>query len=212
MRQQAPPLEAIEAFLVAARAQSFRAAADEIALSPSAFSRRIQSLETFLGTALFDRSGISSRLTEAGMLYYSRIAPAIEQIRVATLRLREDTESRVLRLVTSHSFAVGWLVARLPALKRELDIEIELSIGRNPEALRSGAVDLAIWGDMRDNALTSEQLIELVAVPACAAQHEIDLAAPASLERLSEYRAVATKAHMARTDCKSDGSRLCRPA
>jgi DNA-binding transcriptional LysR family regulator len=194
MRRQAPPLEAAEAFLVAARSVSFRAAADEIALSASAFSRRIQLLEAFVGTALFDRSGVSVRLTEAGARYHAEVAPAMEQIRAATLRLREDGERRVLRVATSHSFAVGWLVARLPALQRRHGIEVELTIGRDTQALRSGEVDLAIWGDLRDNTLCSDHLIALRAVPAYATHLVDGRGPPTSLDRLSEYRAIATKA------------------
>ena len=114
MRRQAPPLEATEAFLAAARAPSFRAAADAIALSPSAFSRRIQMLESFVGVALFDRSGQMVQLTEAGALYFQEVAPALDTIRRATAALHDRGESRVLRLITSHSLAVGWL--RIPLL------------------------------------------------------------------------------------------------
>lgn len=194
MRRQAPPLEAAEAFLVAARTPSFRAAADEIALSASAFSRRIQLLEAFVGVPLFDRSGTSVQLTEAGARYHAEIAPAMEQIRRATMGLREDAERRVLRLATSHSFAVGWLVARLPALQRAHGIEIELTIGRDVQPLRSGEVDLAIWGGMEDDMFASEQLIALGAVPASATHLADGRRPPTSLDRLSEYRAIATKA------------------
>lgn len=194
MRRQAPPLEATEAFLVAVRAPSFRAAADEIALSASAFSRRIQLLEAFVGVPLFDRSGSSMRLTEAGIRYHADVAPAMERIRHATMQLRENAERRVLRLATSHSFAVGWLVSRLPALQREHGIEIELTISRDARTLRSGEADLAIWGGVADLSLPSETLIALCAVPASSASLADGRGPPTSLDRLNEYRAVAAKA------------------
>lgn len=47
--RQVPPLQAIEAFVTAARSRSFREAADRLALSPSATLRRIQALEAHIG-------------------------------------------------------------------------------------------------------------------------------------------------------------------
>lgn len=170
MRRQTPPLEAAEAFILAARSVSFRAAADELALSPSAFSRRIQMLENFVGVPLFDRSGVSVRLTEAGQRYLAAISPAIDTIRRATVQMHERAGSRVLRLVTSHSFAMGWLMSRLPDLAQRHGIDVELSIGRDAQALRSGEADIAIWGGRPEGEddLPHERLIDLSAVLAAA--------------------------------------------
>jgi hypothetical protein len=64
MGRRLPPLPAIEAFLFAARLSSFRAAAQQLALSPSAFSRRLQTLEAFTGVALFERSALPTLADE----------------------------------------------------------------------------------------------------------------------------------------------------
>jgi DNA-binding transcriptional LysR family regulator len=50
-----PPLSAIEAFVQVARLGSLKAAAEELALSSPALTRRIQALERFVGHALFER-------------------------------------------------------------------------------------------------------------------------------------------------------------
>ena len=73
VKRQAPPLEAVEAFIVATRVPSFRAAADFLALSPSALSRRIQALEAFLGVNLFDREGSVVSLTMQGRRYLAEV-------------------------------------------------------------------------------------------------------------------------------------------
>uniref|UniRef100_UPI0035C99BB3 LysR substrate-binding domain-containing protein n=1 Tax=uncultured Sphingomonas sp. TaxID=158754 RepID=UPI0035C99BB3 len=195
MRRQAPPLEATEAFLAAARAPSFRAAADEIALSPSAFSRRIQLLESFVGAALFDRSGPSVQLTDAGADYFADVAPAMDSIRRATMRIRDSAGSRTLRLVTSHSFAVSWLVPRLPDLIREHGIEIDLTIGRDAQSLTSGAADLAIWGGHdAEETLPRERLIALSAVLASAPRLADGRLPPACLAEVAGHRVLAAKA------------------
>ena len=66
MLRKAPPLESIEVFVAAAKAGSFRAVARDLALSPSAVSRRIAGLEAFLGRALYDRTGPMPRLNADG--------------------------------------------------------------------------------------------------------------------------------------------------
>ena len=50
-----PPLTAIEAFVQVARLGSVKAAAEALALSSPALSRRIQALERFVGHPLFER-------------------------------------------------------------------------------------------------------------------------------------------------------------
>src|SRR3546814_13861788 len=57
-----PPLTAIEAFVQVARLGSIKAAAQELALSAPALSRRIQALERFIGRPLFDRRHQSMQL------------------------------------------------------------------------------------------------------------------------------------------------------
>jgi len=194
MRRQAPPLEATEAFLAGARASSFRAAADAIALSPSAFSRRIQQLEHFVGASLFDRSGPVVRLTEAGSRFYDDVAPAMDTIRRATMQVREATRSRILRLVVSHSLAVGWLVPRLAALRHQHDIEIDLTISLETQALRSGAADLAIWGGRSaDGEFNREPLIALAAVAVSAEVLADGQPRPVSVDDLNRHRLLATK-------------------
>src|SRR3546814_9227131 len=61
-----PPLGAIEAFVTVARMGSIKNAAEVLALSPSALSRRVQTLENRMGEALFERKHQALSLTIAG--------------------------------------------------------------------------------------------------------------------------------------------------
>ncbi|HWI85762.1 MAG TPA: LysR substrate-binding domain-containing protein [Sphingomonas sp.] len=168
MLRQTPPLAATEAFLAAAGARSFRAAAASLALSPSAFSRRIQLLEAFLGVPLFHRSGARAELTIIGARYLAEIAPAVEAIRRASAAIRTP-EREKLRLATSHSLAVEWLLPRLPVAMRESGTRIELVVATDRDLLKEGCADLAIWGG-REPEGESEPLITLDAVPATCAR------------------------------------------
>ncbi|MFN3510601.1 MAG: LysR family transcriptional regulator, partial [Tsuneonella troitsensis] len=70
MTRRLPPLRALEAFLRVVRLGSARAAATELGLSPSALSRRIGSLEDFVGKKLFTRAHQSMQLTDDGRSFH----------------------------------------------------------------------------------------------------------------------------------------------
>lgn len=150
MERIIPSLESLEAFLAAAQAPSFRAAAESLALSPSAFSRRLQQLERFLGKPLFDRSGVAPVLTPAGKVYHREMALALETIGAATRRFHAAPTGR-LRLMCPQSFAMTWLMPRLPAfITAHPEIDVQLTVGRDIEVLRQGAVDIAIMSGPRN--------------------------------------------------------------
>ena len=194
MLRKAPSLEATEAFLLAARASSFRAAAEEIALSPSAFSRRIQQLEAFVGVSLFDRSGPTIQLTEVGARYLAEIEPALQSIRRATDDLRGGRQAGKLRLALSHSLAVGWLMPRLADLFARHGIELDLIITRNAHVLRAGSADLALWGGVEQvDDLPADRLIELDGVLVSATALADGRRPPRSLAELGGHRMLTTK-------------------
>lgn len=190
MRRQAPPLEAIEAFIVATRSGSFRAAADEMALSPSAFSRRIQSLEAFLGAPLFDRSQNSPRLTTVGERYRGEVEPAMDIIRGATSALSTRGAGEPLTLVTPQSFAMAWLVPRLAGVMQ--DVQVSIRIGHGLKDLRNGDADLAIVTGPRDtHGLPYEPLVMLDAVPVSAPRLADGRPPPRAIDDLADYPRLA---------------------
>jgi len=85
---RAPPLSAIEALMAAVETGNFRKAAEQLSLSPSALSRRIQALEASLGEQLFDRSGHAVQLTDAGRRYVEAVEGPIRAIAAASSALR----------------------------------------------------------------------------------------------------------------------------
>jgi DNA-binding transcriptional LysR family regulator len=194
MLRKAPPLQAIEAFLIAARAESFRAAAAALALSPSAFSRRIQQLESFVGERLFDRTATTVRLTDVGARYLQEIEPAMETVRKATADLRRSKQAGKLRVATSQSFAISWLMPRLSHLFQKHGLEIELNITRSVHVLRSGEVDVAIWGGSNfADDLPSEKIIELDGVLVSAPGLINGHAPPLSLDELAGLPIISVK-------------------
>ena len=122
-------LKGVRAFEAIARLGSFRAAAVELSLTPSAVSHAVIDLESALGVGLIDRKKRGGRLTERGEIFHTRVRVAFDQLRLGI----EETSLRAPRLLRLHaapSFAAGWLSPRLPQfLRQHPDIEVRLSAG-----------------------------------------------------------------------------------
>src|SRR5215467_4397493 len=93
-------LDGVEAFLSVAQHRSFRKAAAELGVTPSAISQAVRTLETRLGVALFIRTTRSVGLTEGGERFLSRAKPAFEELVSASEAASElgRRPSGVLRL------------------------------------------------------------------------------------------------------------------
>src|SRR3546814_6643857 len=100
-----PPLTAIEAFVQVARLGSIKAAAQELALSAPALSRRIQALERFIGRPLFDRRHQSMQLNSDSERLLSQIAPALDSLSdaVEAMTRSEEQTSELQSLMRSSS-------------------------------------------------------------------------------------------------------------
>src|SRR5919204_28719 len=77
-------LDGVEAFLSVAQHRSFRRAAAELGVTPSAISQAVRVLEARVGAALFIRTTRSVGLTEAGERFLSRAKPAFEELVAAS--------------------------------------------------------------------------------------------------------------------------------
>lgn len=77
-------LDGVEAFLSVARHRSFRKAAAEMGVTPSAMGQAVRTLEARLGAVLFLRTTRSVGLTEAGERFLARAKPAFEELVAAS--------------------------------------------------------------------------------------------------------------------------------
>ncbi len=74
------PIRGLRSFCVASKCLSFKHAASQLFLTPSAVSHQIKQLETQLGTSLFKRGTRTIELTSAGKQFYQSIQPIIHQL------------------------------------------------------------------------------------------------------------------------------------
>jgi DNA-binding transcriptional LysR family regulator len=135
-------LDGVEAFLSVAQHRSFRRAAAELGLTPSAISQAVRALEARVGAALFIRTTRSVGLTEAGERFLSRAKPAFEEL-VAASEVARDLGQRptgLLRLTVPRT-VVPILLEPLIASFCQAFPEVEVEIAASDEL-----VDLATRG------------------------------------------------------------------
>jgi LysR family transcriptional regulator, glycine cleavage system transcriptional activator len=178
-------MDSLRAFAAAARTSSFKRAAEELHLSPSALGRRIQSLEEHLGTPLFRRLNPGLELTEAGARYREIVDATLASLEAAQEAV-VPSPIRRLRVSSLASFTESWLVPHLPeleALHPEIAIEVEATL-RYADFVRD-PVDVAIrFGTGPWEGLYSEPIVALEFFPVCApalVHGEVPLRAPSDL-------------------------------
>jgi LysR family glycine cleavage system transcriptional activator len=129
-----PPLTAVEAFVQTARLGSIKAAAEALALSSPALSRRVQALERFVGRPLFERRHQAVLLNPDGAQLLAEIGPALEELGHAMERATGHKELMRLKLATLPLFASHQLMPRLGAL-RAVHPDLHVELDTRPHAL-----------------------------------------------------------------------------
>jgi LysR family glycine cleavage system transcriptional activator len=127
MRSRPLSLVRFRALEAVARHLNFRAAAQELALTQSAVSRQIQSLEEEIGVPLFVRHTRVVELTSAGALLLRAVVPSLERVDSAVRQIRAHAGRQRIVVTTWASFASMWLIPRLELFQadhRDFDIHI----------------------------------------------------------------------------------------
>ena len=125
-------LDGVEAFLSVAHHRSFRKAAAELGVTPSAISQAVRALEARVGVALFIRTTRSVGLSEAGERFQSRAKPAFEEL-VAASEVARDLGQRpagLLRLTAPRAVVpilLEPLIASFCQAWPEVEVEIAAS-------------------------------------------------------------------------------------
>ncbi|MES2482531.1 MAG: transcriptional regulator GcvA [Pseudomonadota bacterium] len=165
-----PPLRSLQAFEAASRLNSFRKAADELCITPSAISHRIQDLEQVLGVTLFHRAHRTVHLTDAGKRYAASIGDAFGTIEAATRDASRTSKSDLLTIHSVPSFAAQWLMPRLAQFEELVsDIDVRLNASVDTVDLAAGEADFCIrYGPtLRQHGITTEAFPEESIVVLC---------------------------------------------
>lgn len=140
-----PPLIELRAFEAAARHLSFKQAAAELGVTPTAVSHQIRLLEQYCGKALFRRRPRPLSLTQAGARLLPVVHDGLAAFATALGAIRRHGERQPLRVTTTNAFASRWLLPRLPRWRKlRPDAPLDV-IGTDAVVdLRAGDADVAI--------------------------------------------------------------------
>lgn len=145
MQRRSLPLSGLRAFEAAARLGSFKAAAEELAVTPTAVSHQIRALEAQTGLALFDRHVRRVSLTEAGAQLYPVLRDGFDAFEAALARLTQQRTRMQVTISATNAFTVKWLVPRMADFRsKHPGIDLQLQASDDVVDLRSAAVDIAI--------------------------------------------------------------------
>jgi LysR family glycine cleavage system transcriptional activator len=170
---RSPPLRNLRAFCVAARHLSFKFAADELCLTPSAVSHRMRELETMLGMRLFERRTRALELTAAGHRLLEEVEPLLDGLDRALAQLARQDGRETLRVRAPALFANELLIPRLdefceahPLIDVQLDTRDPRPVSHPPTA------DVSIvLADTPPAGVRSARLFCSPLTAVCAPQH-----------------------------------------
>ncbi|MPM44896.1 Glycine cleavage system transcriptional activator [bioreactor metagenome] len=139
-----PSLSALRAFEVAARLRSFKKAADELAVTPTAISHRIRVLEKALERPLFVRKVRAVELTDEARTLYVAVHSGFETMAAAVEHFRQPARARVTVSATP-AFAAKWLVPRLSRFHAQHPgVDLHVHATNEPVDLDAGDADVAV--------------------------------------------------------------------
>src|SRR6266576_1151038 len=167
-----PPLTALLAFERAASQLSFRRAARDLALSPSAISHQIRGLELQFGVKLFVRGARSVRLTADGERYLAKVSSALATLQEAgreMLRHRRGNGDEFW--ISALPFFTSTVL--IPALadfkRRHPATTLRIEATHQYADFNSSQVDVAVrYGREHSTGLKFEPLVEVTGLPVCA--------------------------------------------
>lgn len=183
-----PPLKAVEAFVAVSETGSFTDAAFRLGVSTSGLSRRIKTLEDYLGEKLFVRGKTRATLTPAGQAYLDAARKAL----MVLVSGRTDAlhAERTGVAITGPQFFINLFIAPNLAEFEDQHSDIALTIDTNPRLydLREEDFDLAIRYGVGDWAgFEIEPIFIAAGGPVCGPVLANGLALPKRIEAFSQH-------------------------
>ncbi|MEM1292325.1 MAG: LysR family transcriptional regulator [Cyanobacteria bacterium P01_H01_bin.162] len=171
----------LQLFVEVVRQGSFAAVARDRRLDPSSVSRAIANLEKELGVRLLQRTTRQLSPTEAGLIYFERVEPLVEELQQAlavTTDISQQPKGQ-LRVTASVSFGLTCIVPLLPQLSAQYpDLTVDLLLTDAVVDLLAERVDLAVrLGRLADSTLMAQRLMP-TRYSVCASPAYLSRAAP----------------------------------
>jgi len=177
------PLNGLRAFEAAARHASLTKAAIELNVTPAALGHQVKALEERLGTTLFHRLPRGLALTDEGQALLPVLKDAFDRMAAALARFDDGRGRELLSVGAVGSFAVAWLLPRLPAFEAaHPEVDLRLSTNNNRVDIAEEGLDFAIrFGDGAWHGTEAVLLFPAPLTPLCSAETATRLREPADL-------------------------------
>src|SRR5690348_17671378 len=168
-----PPLRNLRAFCVAARHRSFKSAADELFLTPSAVSHQMKEQEDSLGVRLFERKTRALDLTTAGHTLLDEVEPLLEALDKTLTQVARRSGRHTLRVLLPPFFASELFIPRLASFcAAHPDIDIQMDTHDPRPATHPPTADVSILlADSVPQGLKASRLFSLSLTAVCAKEH-----------------------------------------
>ena len=188
------PLNALRAFEASARHLSFTKAAIELCVTQAAVSHQVKALEERFGVPLFRRLPRGLALTDEGLALLPSVADSFDRIGQMVERFEGGRLREVLTVGVVGTFAVGWLLPRLPEFEAAHPfVDLRLMTNNNRVDLAGEGLDLAIrFGDGAWHGTDAVPILDAPVTPLCGPVLAPDLREPRDLHGqtlLRSYRA-----------------------
>jgi len=169
MTRRLPPLGSLRAFEAAARQESFKCAAAELGVTPTAISHQIRQLEAGLGVALFMRQTRKVTLTAEGRTLYPALREAFDAMAEAVEAVKRRPARQLATLSATVAFTAKLLVPRVSSFRtRHPGWDLRLHASDDAVDLHAGEADVAIrYGRGDYPGLTTLPLLRDRFAPVC---------------------------------------------
>jgi len=177
------PLNGLRAFEAAARHASLTKAAIELNVTPAALGHQVKALEERLGATLFHRLPRGLALTDEGQALLPVLKEAFDRIAAALARFDDGRGRELLSVGAVGSFAVAWLLPRLPAFEAaHPEVDLRLSTNNNRVDIAEEGLDFAIrFGDGAWHGTDAVPLFPAPLTVLCSTEVAARLKTPADL-------------------------------
>ena len=177
------PLNGLRAFEAAARHSSFTKAAIELCVTPAALGHQVKALEERLGAPLFRRLPRGLALTDEGQALLPVLREAFDRMAAALAPFDERGGRQIVSVGAVGTFALGWLLPRLPTFAAEHpDVDVRITTNNNRVDIAEEGLDFAIrYGDGAWHGTEARLLFEAPLTPLCAPEKAAPLHEPSDL-------------------------------
>lgn len=173
-------VRSFQIFEAVARHRSLTRAAEELGVTQSAVSHQLRALTQQVGEDLITREGRTTRLTEAGQRLGRSLGAAFDLIEEQVTVLEGDR--KIVRVGVYSSFAVSWLIPRLPDFFAAWpDVDLRLIMLYDPHEVSARLADVFITSEVLEAGYSARRLFSERLVPVVRADGPEDFTAPLRL-------------------------------